>query len=214
VNVQRTGVIRLGGLAAMAGGLAATTLGSLHVLQASSVSFNFTEEALQKGHYENPVATMLLVGVLAAIATLHVIQKGHYGKLGLFTSVAAFAGVAMVVVGGFAGELAPTTTSVAIALLVGGALAASVSIAGLGVVTISAGVLPQWCGIALIEWCGIALIAGSPLGVGTLFMFSTPLVTARILPGEIGCALAGIPWALVGYAIFRAGQATAPSQVR
>jgi len=206
VNVQRTGVIRLGGLAAMAGGLAATTLGSLHVLQASSVSFNFTEEALQKGHYENPVATMLLVGVLAAIATLHVIQKGHYGKLGLFTSVAAFAGVAMVVVGGFAGELAPTTTSVAIALLVGGASAASVGIAGLGVVTISAGVLPQWC--------GIALIAGSPLGVGTLFMFSTPLVTARILPGEIGWALAGIPWALVGYAIFRAGQATAPSQVR
>jgi len=206
VNVQRTGVIRLGGLAAMAGGLAATTLGSLHVLQASSVSFNFTEEALQKGHYENPVATMLLVGVLAAIATLHVIQKGHYGKLGLSTSVAAFAGVAMVVVGGFAGELAPTTTSVAIALLVGGASAASVGIAGLGVVTISAGVLPQWC--------GIALIAGSPLGVGTLFMFSTPLVTARILPGEIGWALAGIPWALVGYAIFRAGQATAPSQVR
>ena len=206
MNVQRTGVIRLGGLAAMAGGLAATTLGSLHVLQASSVSFNFTEEALQKGHYENPVATMLLVGVLAAIATLHVIQKGHYGKSGLFTSVAAFAGVAMVVVGGFAGELAPTTTSVAIALLVGGALAASVSIAGLGVVTISAGVLPQWC--------GIALIAGSPLGVGTLFMFSTPPVTARILPGEIGWALAGIPWALVGYAIFRAGQATAPSQVR
>jgi len=206
VNVQRTGVIRLGGLTAMAGGLAATTLGSLHVLQASSVSFNFTEEALQKGHYENPVATMLLVGVLAAIATLHVIQKGHYGKLGLFTSVAAFAGVAMVVVGGFAGELAPTTTSVAIALLVGGASAASVGIAGLGVVTISAGVLPQWC--------GIALIAGSPLGVGTLFMFSTPLVTARILPGEIGWALAGIPWALVGYAIFRAGQATAPSQVR
>ena len=206
MNVQRTGVIRLGGLTAMAGGLAATTLGSLHVLQASSVSFNFTEEALQKGHYENPVATMLLVGVLAAIATLHVIQKGHYGKLGLFTSVAAFAGVAMVVVGGFAGELAPTTTSVAIALLVGGASAASVGIAGLGVVTISAGVLPQWC--------GIALIAGSPLGVGTLFMFSTPLVTARILPGEIGWALAGIPWALVGYAIFRAGQATAPSQVR
>jgi len=206
VNVQRTGVIRLGGLTAMAGGLAATTLGSLHVLQASSVSFNFTEEALQKGHYENPVATMLLVGVLAAIATLHVIQKGHYGKLGLFTSVAAFAGVAMVVVGGFAGELAPTTTSVAIALLVGGASAASVGIAGLGVVTISAGVLPQWC--------GIALIAGSPLGVGTLFMFSTPLVTARILPGEIGWALAGIPWALVGYAIFRAGQATAPSQVQ
>lgn len=105
--------------------------------------------------------------------------------MGVVTSVAAFAGAAMVVVGGFAGEVAPTMTSVAIALLVGGALATSVGIVGSGVVTISAGVLPRWC--------GIALIAGSPLSVGTLFMFSTPLVMGRTLPGEIGWALAGIP---------------------
>jgi hypothetical protein len=184
----------------MVGGLAATALGSLHVLQARGVSFDYTEKALQKGHYENPVATMLLVGLLAAIAALHLVQRGHYGELGVFTSVAAFAGVAMVVVGGLTGELAPNITWVAIALLVGGAMAASVGILGLGVVTISAGVLPRWC--------GIALIAGSPPGVGTLFMFSTPQVMARILPGEIGWALAGIPWVLVGYAVLRAGLAT------
>jgi hypothetical protein len=183
----------------MVGGLAATALGSLHVLQARGVSFDYTEKALQKGHYENPVATMLLIGVLAAIASLHLMQRGHYGRSGGFTSVAAFAGVAMVVAGGFAGELAPTVPSVAIGLLVGGALAASVGIVGLAVVTIIAEVLP---------WCGIALIAGSPPGVGTLFMFSTLLVMARILPGEIGWALAGIPWVLVGYAIFRAGSET------
>lgn len=184
----------------MVGGLAATTLGVLHVLQARGVSFDSTEKALQKGHYENPVATMLLVGVLAAIAALHLVHRGQYGELGVFTPVAAFAGVALAVVGGLAGELAPNITSVAIVLLVGGALAASVGILGLGVVTISAGVLPRWC--------GIALIAGSPPGVGTLFMFSTLLVMARILPGEIGWTLAGIPWVLVGYAIFRAGSAT------
>jgi len=195
--MNRIGIIRLGGLAAMAGGLAATTLGSLHVLQASSVSFNFTEKAIQKGHYENPVATMLLVGVLAAIAALQLVHRGHYGELGVFTSVAAFAGVAMVVVGSLAGEIVPSMTSVAIALLVGGALVASVGIVGLGMVTIGAGTLPHWC--------GIMLLAGSPLGVGVLFVFSTPLVAARILPGEIGWALAGIPWVLVGYAIFRAG---------
>jgi hypothetical protein len=193
-------LVRVGGLAAMVGGLSATALGLLHVLQARGLSFDSTERALHKGHYENPVATMLLIGVLAAIASLHLMQRGHYGRSGGFTSVAAFAGVAMVVAGGFAGELAPTVPSVAIGLLVGGALAASVGIVGLAVVTIIAEVLPRWC--------GIALIAGSPPGVGTLFMFSTLLVMARILPGEIGWALAGIPWVLVGYAIFRAGSET------
>lgn len=191
-------LIRTGGLVAMMGGLAATMLGSLYVLRAGGVTLGLTEKALQKGHYENPVAAMLLLCVLAAVATLHLLQGRHYGTRGVFVSVAAFAGVAMVLVGGLAGEVAPAMTSVAIALLVGGALAASLGLVGLGIlVTVDAGVLPRWC--------GIALIAGSPPGVGALFMFSSPLVMARIVPGGLGWALAGIPWALVGYAVFRAG---------
>lgn len=194
-------LIRLGGLAAMAGGLAATTLGLLYVLQARGVGFNVVEKALRKGHYENPVATMLLVGVLAAIAALHLVQIEHYGRWGALTSVASFAGVAMIIVGGLSGELIPSFPQVAITLLIGGVLAASVGIVGLGIATMSAGVLPRWS--------GIALIAGSPLGVGTLFMLSTLLVMARTLPGEIGWALAGVPWMLVGFAVFRTGSATA-----
>jgi len=189
-------LVRLGGLVAMAGGLAATTLGLLYVLEARGMSLDSTEKALRKGHYENPVATMLLVGVLVAIAALHLIQRGHYGWWGALTAVVAFAGVAMVVVGGLAGELFPVTAPVDIPLLIGGVVAASVGIVGLGIATMNAGVLPRWS--------GIALIAGSPPGVGTLFMFSTPLGMAGIVPGEIGWALAGIPWMLVGYAIFRA----------
>jgi hypothetical protein len=208
--MDRTFLIRLGGLAAMVGGLAATTLGLLYALQASSVTLDSTEKALQKGHYQNPVAMILLVGVLVAIVALHLIQKGHYGRWGALAALAAFASVAMVAVGGLAGELGlfPSTPQVSINLLIGGVLAASVGIVGLGAVTIGAGVLPQWC--------GIALIAGSPLGIGTLFMFSTLFVTAGILPGEIGWSLAGIPWMLVGYAIFRAGghMLKQPSRVR
>ena len=65
--MARTGLMRLAGLSAVVGGLAATALGSLHVLQARGVSFDSTEKALQKGHYENPVATMLLVGSLSTV---------------------------------------------------------------------------------------------------------------------------------------------------
>ncbi len=206
--MKRTGLIRLGGLVAMVGGLAATTLGILYILQARGVTLGSTEKALQKGHYENPVAMILLVGVLVAIAALHLIQRGHYGRWGVLTAVAAFTGVAMAAVGGLAGELFPATAPVDIPLLIGGVLAASVGIVGLGIVTINTRVLPRWC--------GIALIAGSPPGVGTLFMFSSPLGMAGILPGEIGWSLAGIPWTLVGFAIFRAAgrEPVQPSRVR
>lgn len=206
--MKRTGLIRLGGLVAMVGGLASTTLGILYILQARGATLDSTEKALQKGHYENPVAMMLLVGVLVALVALHLIQRGHYGRWGALTSVAALAGVAMVAVGGLAGELFPATAPVDIPLLIGGVLAASVGIVGLGIVTINAKVLPRWC--------GIALIAGSPPGVSTLFMFSTLFVMTGIVPGEIGWALAGIPWMLVGYAIFRAGSAQQqrPSRIR
>ena len=51
-------------------------------------------------------------------------------------------------------------------------------IVGLGILTINAEVLPRWC--------GVALIVGSPP-----FALLWPLV--------------GVPWIVVGYAIFRAG---------
>jgi hypothetical protein len=189
-------ITRLGGLVAMVGGLAATMLGLLYVLQARGITLDFTAKALLKGHYENPVATMLLLGVLVAIAALHIIQRRYYGRWGALASLAAFAGVAMVVAGNLVGELVPAMASVAITLLIVGVLAASLGIVGLGIATLIAGVLPKWC--------GIAVIVGSPPGVGVVLVFSTLLVMARIVPGEIGWAFAGIPWIVVSYAIVRA----------
>ena len=75
-------IVRLGGLLAIVGGLAATILGLLYVLQAWGITLDFTAMALSKGHYENPVANMLLVGVLAAIAALHFVQRRYYGRWG------------------------------------------------------------------------------------------------------------------------------------
>ena len=75
-------IVRLGGLVAIVGGLAATILGLLYVLRAWGMTLDFTAKALQKGHYENPVATMLLIGVLAAIVALHLVQRWYYGRWG------------------------------------------------------------------------------------------------------------------------------------
>src|SRR5215207_3484250 len=195
--VKHTSLIRMGGLAAIVGGFAATILGLRYVLQAWGMTLDFTEKTLQKGGYEGPVSTMLLVGALAAIATMHLMQRQRYGRLGALASIAAIGGIAMVLIGFFvSGLVSDMAFTVGISLLTAGVVVGSTGIVVLGTVTIGAGVMPRWC--------GIALIAGSPPGVGILFMFSIPLAIMVNLPGTIGWALAGIPWIAVGYAAFRA----------
>ena len=201
-------IIRLGALVTMIGGLAATILGLLYVLQSRGMVLDFTAMALLKGHYETPVANMLLIGVLAAIATLHLIQRRYYGRLGVLASIAAIGGIAMVVIGYLVSGLdSDTAFTVGIPLLTVGVVVASTGIVLLGIATITARVLPRWC--------GIALIAGSPPVVAILFMFLASLVMVGV-PGEIGWALAGIPWIVVGCAAFRAAtrQTQQPSRVQ
>jgi hypothetical protein len=209
-------LVRLGGLVAIVGGTASATLGLLYVLYARGLTLDLTEKGLQKGHYENPALTMLLFGVLAAIVGLHVTQRRHYGMWGALGSVATFAGVAMIVGGTLLGVLGPAMASTAMLSLLIGILAVSVGIAVLGIVTMIAGRLPRWC--------GAAVIAGSPPFVFLAFMIVN-FVEMRLsslglpseVPGGIGWGmlwvLAGVPWALVGYAIFRAGPQQ-PSRVQ
>jgi hypothetical protein len=193
-------IVRSGGVVALVGGLAATILGLLYVLQAWGMTLDFTAKAILKGGYEGPVATMLLVGASSAIAALHFIQRRRYGKLGALASASAIGGT-MMVVSGFlvSGLVSDTAFILGIGfLLTVGVVVTSAGIVLLGIVTISARVLPRWC--------GIAVIAGSPPGVAILFMFLAPLALVGNLPpgsGQIGWALAGIPWIVVGYAIFR-----------
>jgi hypothetical protein len=160
------------------------------------VTLGSIDRAVQKGNYENPVLTVLLVGVLIAIAALHATQRRHYGSPGALVSLVAFVGVAMTVGANLLGELLPAMAPVAIIWLVVGVLAASIGVVGLGIVTMNARVLPRWCGAALV----IVGVLGLP----------------AIVSGGVGWALLGVPWVLVGYAIFRAGtrQTERPSRVR
>jgi hypothetical protein len=166
-------------------------------LQERGMTLDFIDKAVRKGAYEGPASTMLLVGTLAAVAALHLIQRRHYGRLGALASASAIGGVAMVVIGFLvSGSASDTVFYVGIGMVIIGAVIGSPGVVLLGIATITARVLPRWC--------GIALIAGSPPGVAIMFSVLAPLVTVHILPGEIGWALAGIPWIVVGYAIFRA----------
>jgi hypothetical protein len=77
-------------------------------------------------------------------------------------------------------------------------LVATMGIIAYVVVTAEAGVVP-W-------WCGLALLAGSPPFGVLLYIFS---------PGDEGLLL-GVPWAVVGFAVFRAATRLPerPSRVR
>ena len=212
-------LIRLGGLVAIVGGTASATLGLLYVLHARGIALDFTEKGLQKGHYENPALTMLLVGVIAAICGLHLAQRRYYGGWGALGSFAAIAGLVMVIGGNFLGGSGPAMASIAMVSLLAGVLAVSVGIVVLGIVTMLAGRLPRWC--------GAAVVAGSPPFVFLAFMIAnlvemglSSLGMPSEVPGGMGWGmlwvLAGVPWALVGYGVFRAGahQLMQPSRVR
>ncbi len=166
--MNRTSLIRLGGFAAIVGGVA-YTLGTLVC---------FLQQYCYTPWGGSTVA--LTLGAMAAIAALHALQREHYGLPGALASLTAFAGAVLFLVGGL-------ESGVGIA----GASVATVSLVVLGILTITAGALP-W-------WCGASLIVGSPLLV---FFFGT-LVT-------------GVAWVLVGFAVFRAATRLPeqPSRVR
>jgi hypothetical protein len=189
--MMRTGLILLGGLAAMVGGIAWTTLFLLGYLLIRYLSLGSIEKAVQKGSLQAPVLTVLLVGAMAAIVALHVLHRERegYGWPGTLASLAAFVGLGMIPVTWLflAGPHIPMLLTLAVGMVC--LLAATGGIVVLGIVTIQAEVLP-W-------WCGAALIVGSP-------------------PFAVLWPLVGVPWIVVGFAIFRAGvrQPAQPSRVQ
>lgn len=161
-----THLMRLAGLAATMGGVVYAALG---VMTLPIVSGLFKSATV----VEHVLFVLLLVGVMASVVALHVLHKDlrrdRYGPLGLSASVMAVAGTGLLLVGGSA-------TFVGLLLVTGGLVA-------LAVVTMGAGVVPQWC--------GVALIVGNP---------------ALVLLGEAWMAtLVGAAWAVVGQAVLRAG---------
>ena len=180
-------LIRLGGLVAMVGGVGVVVL------------WLVAEGDWLGSPLASPAIHALMVSAMTAIVALHALQRQRYGLPGTVASSAAFVGLAMYLLGAgiayyarddFFLTFRDTTFLVALGLLL-----TTLGLIALGIVTINARVLP-W-------WCGVALMAGNPL-VGFFL--------AAIWLG----GLLGVPWLVVGYAIFRAAERRLepPSRVR
>ena len=181
-------LVRLAGLTAIVGGVVYAAwslllargpiLGGEFLLYVDSIGSGF-------------FVPLLPIGATTAIAAQHLLQRERYGLPGAAVAAISFVSLALVVGALAAGvNFASVSDCACLTVLGWGLLVATVSVPVLGSLTITAGLLPRWCGIALI--------------------FGSPLVCILVAP------LGGVAWALVGFAIFRAGaqQAEQPSRVR
>ena len=190
-------LIRLGGVAAMVSG----------ALYVSAELLNLPGGAALWSSYYGFLPgggslffNALLVGAMAAtlaIAALYALRRDISGVLGTLSSVAAFVGVALTLLG----ELGSAVAAVL------GLLVESVGVLALGLVTMAVGELAWWCGVALIVW-GWALV----------FLLLLPMmgVLAPPFPVSWGGLLAGVSWLVVGFGVFRAarGQTEQPQRER
>jgi hypothetical protein len=179
------------------GGLAGVAAGVLYVLSAIISLFAPQQRVFDSfsDYLIEILFVVALAGTLVAIAGLHALQSGPYGRLGAAGSLIVFVGYALLFVAAAATTLAGR--EVLDAVFPVGVLAILVGSILLGAMTLRTRVLP-W-------WCGVLLIVGFPLTV--------PLDVA--ISGAGGIAL-GIVWALVGYALMsrRGTVAEQPSRVR
>jgi hypothetical protein len=125
------------------------------------------------------------------------LQRQRYGLRGTLVSLTAFVGLALATGALTVGVVSssPTFDSQFIVLVIG-LLIASLGIVLLGGLTTATGMLPRWC--------GVALAAGNPLFVVLTMIPSAATMGGTFPLGGVFQALGGVPWIVVGYAIFRA----------
>ena len=183
-------LIRLGGLAAMVGGV-------IYAVSASLVGRGGVGTLRWS-------IVLFLLGMMAVIAALHFLQRERerYGLGGALVSATAFVGVALTVGGYILIDFIISLEGLGTLLFLVGALVGTIGIIGLAMVTLKVGVLPRWG--------GAALIAGNPLlavCISVVFYF---------VFFALGSWLVASPWIVVGFAVFlAAGRRTErPSRVR
>jgi hypothetical protein len=182
-------LIRLGGLAAMVGGVLYAGVGLFvgrlaeYLYYMGNIGYGF-------------VAISLPVGAMAAIVALYALHREHYGKAGAVLGLMAVLGLALATGALTLGALSarPDLDTLFIVVLIG-LLVATVGIVLLGALSVAWQILPQWC--------AIALMVGSPFGV-FLTMIPSEALAGGSLMGRVFQALGGLLWVVVGYYTFRA----------
>ena len=179
--MNRTSLIRMGGLAAVVGGvlfLAFPLLG--YGLAGFTHPFFYrVEEALLF------LMVVALVLVPVGMVGFHAFQRQSYGRIGLagfwLVVIASFvvaAGVADYFIwGDVLQELPPVW-------LVWGVLGLLVGFLLYGMATLQAGMLPRWCGVAFIAALPVALALSGQLSFASMF------------------GVFGLAWLALGYALW------------
>ena len=179
------GIVRWGGWAGVLAGVMFVPAGILILFAPPQRPFNSFSDYLIEA-----ILVVAFTLAVVAVAGLHALQRGRYGRLGAADSLITFLGY----------TLTATVTPVTVLLgsealysvrLIGG-LAVLIGSILLGAMTLRARVVP-W-------WCGVLLIVGFPLG---------DVVDTAIGEGSEAIVL-GILWGLVGYALL--SSARAPDQ--
>jgi hypothetical protein len=193
-------LIRLGGLAAMAGG----------------IIFGVRESLLGRPDEPPGLVTLFLLSEMAAIVALHLLQRGRerYGRKGTLASATAFVGLALTVGGYILSDRYERLGVISLerlgtTMFLVGLFVAAIAIAGLAMATLQVAIATPDAAV-LPWWVWAALMAGNPL-LGLII-----IVVSYGSTSPLGSWLVAVPWIVVGFAVFRAaGRRTErPSRVR
>ncbi len=183
------GIVRWGGWAGVLAGVMFVPAGILILFAPPQRPFNSFSDYLIEA-----ILVVAFTLAVVAVAGLHALQRGRYGRLGAAGSLITFLGYTL------------TAAVTAVTVLLGsealysvrfiGGLAVLIGSILLGAMTLRARVVP-W-------WCGVLLIVGFPLG---------DVVDTTIGEGSEAIVL-GILWVLVGYALLSSARAPDQRPVR
>ena len=201
-------LIRLGGLAAMVGGVLYAGV--------SMLVGRLAEELVYIGNIGYGfIVVSLPLGAMAAILALYGLHRERYGLAGLVLCLTAFLGLALATVALTLGVIAtypisafPDSAWIFSWLLLSGLLVATLGLVLLGALSVAWQIVPPWY--------GVTLMAGSPLGVLLTMVPSEALAGGSVI-GRAFQALGGLLWVVVGYYIFRSaggGRTERPARVR
>ncbi len=179
--MSSSNLIRLAGLAPIVGGV-------IYILSAVVARLYVSRYRPPPEGIWEVSSILFLLSVMAVIVALHLLQRERYGWMGTLGFPTALAGLTLTL-GGFILFFIRVEFPIPVFFLVTvGMLVATMGILALGSLTLDAGVLPRWC--------GAALIAGNPLFGIALLLVGGPHYDVHWL--------IAVPWVVVGFAVFRA----------
>ena len=151
-------LVRLGAVGALLAGVAWTALGLVDMATVGGRG----SEVFSSAFLEEMLYLVALVGTLGGIVGLHARQTPSYGRLGTAGFLAAFAGIALLLVGLTLSFLVGSVFGRAILdpVLGAGLWSVLVGFVLLGAATLRLKALPRWCGVTLIICLPLAIILG------------------------------------------------------